>query len=584
MQGASTLIMVAIFLLNLIAFGLGIAVERRRAPGTYESPSNATTKWCGIVLGYLYWLGCWSVHISSHQSSVGCCCNSMSVLWKLIKARSSTGVCIYILHIFTLNIFRCCKSMFHSWDSARCKAYKQKDIVLQLDEQSEGFTSGPQPKRELMNSRGPARNDLQGSSFLVQTMQEQIKLAKKIVNLERLDKHPRVLRELRYQIKENERALGASVVDAELPKSSPEKIRALKQVLLRAMERHDKCEDVLKRLRSSVMVNEDKVSVLEQENKNLGRLAARTMPKGFHCLALQLTIQYYNHLGEGPVFQDQTKIDNDGLMHYVIYTENILAATVIINSTVYAAKEPHLHVFHVLTDSLNHAAMQMWFQKDSPAKATVEVKNLENLSLLRTSLGLHEYTRKYLKLPRLKAQLKQEEGMEMINRLGLYYDLPKIFPRLEKVLVLDDDIVVRKDLSHLWKEDLHKKVIGAVRSCETSNNLGGILGWACMNMVNLGEWRRQGLSKMLAVELDIWDGLTILLESNTHFLDESVCPVIDLNNSPSESANGTQDAAVGHYSGYAKPWLGMGMNRHRSLWTRFVNYENPLLQACNIHR
>ncbi|MCO5612635.1 hypothetical protein L7F22_066904 [Adiantum nelumboides] len=45
-MGASTLIIVAIVLLDLIAFGLGIAAEQRRAPGTYESPSNATTQWC----------------------------------------------------------------------------------------------------------------------------------------------------------------------------------------------------------------------------------------------------------------------------------------------------------------------------------------------------------------------------------------------------------------------------------------------------------------------------------------------------------------------------------------------------------
>ncbi|KAI5064703.1 hypothetical protein GOP47_0019398 [Adiantum capillus-veneris] len=448
-----------------------------------------------------------------------------------------------------------------------------------------GFMSGSQPKRELLNTKGSMRDELQGSSLLVQAMQEQIQSAKKIANLERLNKHPRLLRELRYQIKQNERALGASAVDAQLPKSAPEKIRALRQVLSRATERpHNKCEDVTKRLRSSVMVTEDKVSALEEENKNLGRLAVRTMPKGFHCLALQLTIQFYDHLGEGPVFQDQTKIDNSGLMHYVIYTENILAATVIINSTVYTAKEPHRQVFHVLTDGLNYAAMRMWFQRNNPDKATVEVENLEKLNLSRTSLGLHGFSGKYLKLPMVKAQLKQEEGVDMMKRLGLYYELPRIFPRLEKVLVLDDDIVVRKDLSHLWEEDLHKKVIGAVGSCETSNNFGGTLGWACMNMVDLGEWRRQGLSETLTVELDIWDGLTVLRESNSHVWDESVCHVIDLDDALSEFANGAQEAAAVHYRGYAKPWLGMGMNRHRSLWTRFVNYENPILQACNIHK
>ncbi|MCO5580959.1 hypothetical protein L7F22_034833 [Adiantum nelumboides] len=46
-MGASTLIIIAIVFLDLIAFGLGIAAEQRRAPGSilYESPSNETTQW-----------------------------------------------------------------------------------------------------------------------------------------------------------------------------------------------------------------------------------------------------------------------------------------------------------------------------------------------------------------------------------------------------------------------------------------------------------------------------------------------------------------------------------------------------------
>jgi lipopolysaccharide biosynthesis glycosyltransferase len=41
----------------------------------------------------------------------------------------------------------------------------------------------------------------------------------------------------------------------------------------------------------------------------------------------------------------------------------------------------------------------------------------------------------------------------------------QLFPELEKVVFLDDDVVVQKDLGALWDMDLHGKVNGAVETC-----------------------------------------------------------------------------------------------------------------------
>lgn len=147
----------------------------------------------------------------------------------------------------------------------------------------------------------------------------------------------------------------------------------------------------------------------------------------------------------------------------------------------------------MLTDGLNHAAMKMWFQINTPDKGIVEVMNMESLNGLGVSWGLHEQARKYLKPVMSRAHLKQEENLETKRRVGLYYYLPEVFPKLDKLIMLDDDIVVRKDLTHLWEEDLHNKVIGAVRS---SSNHDATSDWSCINMVDLGEWRRQGLTEM----------------------------------------------------------------------------------------
>ena len=51
-----------------------------------------------------------------------------------------------------------------------------------------------------------------------------------------------------------------------------------------------------------------------------------------------------------------------------------------------------------------------------------------------------------------------------LNYLRFY--LPNIFPSLDKVVVLDHDVVVQKDLSGLWHVDMKGKVNGAVETCQ----------------------------------------------------------------------------------------------------------------------
>jgi len=43
--------------------------------------------------------------------------------------------------------------------------------------------------------------------------------------------------------------------------------------------------------------------------------------------------------------------------------------------------------------------------------------------------------------------------------------LKQLFPNLDKVVFLDDDVVIQRDLSPLWNIDLKGKVNGAVETC-----------------------------------------------------------------------------------------------------------------------
>lgn len=49
-------------------------------------------------------------------------------------------------------------------------------------------------------------------------------------------------------------------------------------------------------------------------------------------------------------------------------SENVLVATVVVNSTIMNAKDHLKHVFHLATDKLNFGTMNMWFLLNPPGK------------------------------------------------------------------------------------------------------------------------------------------------------------------------------------------------------------------------
>ena len=157
-------------------------------------------------------------------------------------------------------------------------------------------------------------------------------------------------------------------------------------------------------------------------------------------------------------------------------------------------QEPRRLVFHILTDSLNYAAMQMWFWAYSPDKATVEVKNLDNISISHIFEKPNEQARrKQLQLDPLQTSIMTMEK-ENSEKPGILDYLPRVFPKLDRVFLLDDDIVILKDLSPLWQLKIGNNMIIASNSCKANQNDG--VWWSCVNLVNLREWRTQRPTKI----------------------------------------------------------------------------------------
>jgi Lipopolysaccharide biosynthesis proteins, LPS:glycosyltransferases len=71
-----------------------------------------------------------------------------------------------------------------------------------------------------------------------------------------------------------------------------------------------------------------------------------------------------------------------------------------------------------------------------------------------------------------------------------------LFPKYEKIIFLDADILVNQSLKGLWEADLHGKTIGAVRTPTVLFNAGVIVE-------DLNAWRKKGIDQIFSQKLGI---------------------------------------------------------------------------------
>ncbi|PKA49165.1 putative galacturonosyltransferase 4 [Apostasia shenzhenica] len=431
--------------------------------------------------------------------------------------------------------------------------------------------------------------------------------------------NPHFVRELRARIREVQRALGDATNDAELSKNAYEKLKALEETLARNQQAQDDCSNVVKKLRAMLHSTEEQLRVHRKQALFLTQLAAKTLPKGLHCLPLRLSTEYYTLDPSQQQFPNQEKLELPNLYHYALFSDNVLAAAVVVNSTVFHAKNSADHVFHVVTDKLNYAAMRMWFIANPPRNATIQVQSVDEFTWLNSSyspvlkqLSSQSMIDYYFRTQRANSdanlKYRNPKYLSILNHLRFY--LPVIFPKLDKVVFLDDDIVVQKDLTKLWAINLKGKVNGAVETCGESFhrfdrylNFSNPLiaknfdphacGWAYgMNVFNLAEWRKQNITEIyhswqkLNQDRTLWKlgtlppGL-ITFWKRTFPLDR-FWHVLGLGYNPNMNQREIERAAVIHYNGNMKPWLEIGIPRYRSYWSKFVDYDQAYLRDCNI--
>ncbi|XP_059432747.1 probable galacturonosyltransferase 6 isoform X3 [Corylus avellana] len=445
-------------------------------------------------------------------------------------------------------------------------------------------------------------NSWKVTNEMVTEMKDQVIRAKAYLSFTPPGSNSHFVKELKQRIREVERAVGQATKDSKLSRSSLQKMRYMEATLLKADRIYPDCSEMVTKLRAMTHNTEELVQAQKNQATNLVRLAARTTPKGLHCLSMRLTADYFALQPEERLLPNQQKLQDTELYHYAVFSDNVLACAVVVNSTISAAMDSEKIVFHVVTDSLNLPAISMWFLLNPPGKATIQIQCIDNFEWLSTKYST-TLKKRSSGDPRYTSEL---------NHLRFY--LPDVFPALDKIVLFDHDVVVQRDLNELWSINMKGKVNGAVETCHESEALSRRMDllinfsdplvakrfdvnactWAFgMNLFDLREWRRQNLSAayhkylQLGNERPLWKAGSLPL-GWIAFYDKTMAldrrwHVLGLGYDSAVRRGDIEQAAVIHYDGVMKPWLDIAIGRYKGYWSQYVKYDHPYLQQCNIH-
>ncbi|XP_058081090.1 probable galacturonosyltransferase 14 isoform X3 [Magnolia sinica] len=353
----------------------------------------------------------------------------------------------------------------------------------------------------------------------------------------------------------------------ELPESFSEFVSEMKTnqydaktfaVKLKAMARYLQIEKL-----------EEEVRELKLAELKYKHFAATIIPKGIHCLSLRLTNEYSSNAHarkQLPPPELLTLLSDNSYFHFVLASDNILAASVVVTSTVRSSSKPEKVVFHVITDKKTYAGMHSWFALNPISPAIIEVKSVHQFDWLArenvvfevigkrhimryynhgshtTGANRGEISRSFAS----KLQPRSPKYILLLDHIRMY--LPEFFPNLDKVVLLADDVVIQRDLSPLWEINLGGKNLNS----------------------NMTMWKLGTLPPAL-----------ITFRGHIHPIDPS-WHILSLGYQNNTDLERLQQAAVIHYNGYSKPWIEIGFNHLRPFWTKYINSSNNFIRNCHI--
>ncbi|VYS70357.1 unnamed protein product [Arabidopsis thaliana] len=394
------------------------------------------------------------------------------------------------------------------------------------------------------------------------------------------------------------------------------------------------------KLKEMVTLMEQRTRTAKIQEYLYRHVASSSIPKQLHCLALKLANEHSINAAarlQLPEAELVPMLVDNNYFHFVLASDNILAASVVAKSLVQNALRPHKIVLHIITDRKTYFPMQAWFSLHPLSPAIIEVKALHHFDWL--SKGKVPVLEAMEKDQRVRSQFRGGSSVIVANNkenpvvvaaklqaLSPKYNslmnhirihLPELFPSLNKVVFLDDDIVIQTDLSPLWDIDMNGKVNGAVETCRgedkfvMSKKFKSYLNfsnptiaknfnpeecaWAYgMNVFDLAAWRRTNISSTyyhwldenLKSDLSLWQLGTLppgLIAFHGHV--QTIDPfwhMLGLGYQETTSYADAESAAVVHFNGRAKPWLDIAFPHLRPLWAKYLDSSDRFIKSCHI--
>ncbi|KAK9689076.1 hypothetical protein RND81_09G033900 [Saponaria officinalis] len=394
------------------------------------------------------------------------------------------------------------------------------------------------------------------------------------------------------------------------------------------------------KLKSMVNYLEQRTRTAKIQEYLYRHVASSSIPKQLHCLALRLANEHTINSAarlQLPKPEHVPYLVDNSFFHFVLASDNVLATSVVANSLVHNSLRPEKIVLHIITDKKTYAPMNAWFSLNSLAPAVIEVKALNQFDWIsKGKVPVLEAMEKDQKArsqfrggsqaivasdtekPNViaaKLQAMSPKYNSIMNHIRIH--LPELFPSLNKIVFLDDDIVIQTDLSPLWDIDMNGKVNGAVETCKggdkyvMSKKLKNYLNfshpliaenfnpdecaWAYgMNIFDLDAWRKTNVSQTyyhwlqqnLKSDLSLWQlgtlppGL-IAFHGHVHVIDP-FWHMLGLGYQENTSLTDAENAGVVHFNGRAKPWLDIAFPQLRPLWAKYINFSNKFIKSCHI--
>ncbi|KAI4329667.1 hypothetical protein MLD38_028028 [Melastoma candidum] len=463
--------------------------------------------------------------------------------------------------------------------------------------------------------------ELTSATSFARQLSEQMTLAKAYVVIAKEHNNPHLAWQLSSKIRSCQLLLSKAAMKGEpvtLGEAEPI-LSSISSLIFKAQDLHYDIATTLVTMKSHIQALEDRANAATVQSVVFGQLVAESLPKNLHCLSVKLMTDWLTKSAiqqRADESRNSPRLVDNNLYHLCIFSDNLLGTSAVVNSTVSNAEHPKQLVFHIVTTRINYGPMQAWFQSNDFKGAAIEVQQVEDFSWLNASYSpivkqiSNSDTRAYYfggsQDSSAEPKLRNPKFVSLLNHLRFY--IPDIYPHLEKVVLLDDDVVVQKEITSLFSLELHGNVNGAVETCleafhryykylNFSNPLISskfdpqACGWAFgMNVFDLIAWRKANVTARYHywqeqnADQTLWKlgtlppglltfyGLTEPLDRRWHVLGLGYDTTID--------SRLTETAAVIHFNGNMKPWLKLGIGRYKPLWERYVNTSHPYLREC----